>query len=57
LTSGSTKLASSGIIDPATARKLGEVAGVDCLVSGSLTLLGDSVLEFRRDACDSSAAP
>lgn len=37
------KLAASGIIDPATARKLGEIAGVDALVTGTITPLGDSV--------------
>jgi TolB-like protein len=37
------KLASTGIIDPATARKLGQVAGVDALVTGTLAPLSDSV--------------
>jgi TolB-like protein len=37
------KLASEGLIDPATARKLGQIAGVDTLVSGTITPLGDSV--------------
>ena len=37
------KLASSGIIDPATARKLGQVAGVDALVTGTIAPLSDSV--------------
>lgn len=37
------KLASEGIIDPATARKLGQIAGVDTLVTGTITPLGDSV--------------
>jgi TolB-like protein len=37
------KLASTGLIDPQTARKLGQVAGVRCLVTGSLTPLGDTV--------------
>ncbi len=37
------KLASEGIIDPETARKLGQIAGVDVLVSGTITPLGDSV--------------
>jgi TolB-like protein len=37
------KLASQGLIDPETARKLGQIAGVDVLVSGTLTPLGDSV--------------
>ena len=37
------KLTSTGIIDPATARKLGEVAGVDALVTGTIAPLSDSV--------------
>ena len=37
------KLASTGIIDPATARKLGQVAGVDAIVTGTITPVGDSV--------------
>lgn len=37
------KLASTGIIDPATARKLGQVAGVDTLVTGTIAPLSDSV--------------
>lgn len=37
------KLASTGLIDPATARKLGEIAGVGVLVTGSITPLGDNV--------------
>jgi len=37
------KLASSGIIDPLTARKLGQIAGVEAIVTGSITPLGDSV--------------
>jgi TolB-like protein len=37
------KLASSGIIDPATARRLGQVAGVDALVTGTIAPVGDSV--------------
>jgi TolB-like protein len=37
------KLASTGIIDPATARKLGQVAGVDALVTGTIAPLSDSV--------------
>jgi TolB-like protein len=37
------KLAATGIIDPATARKLGQVAGVDSLITGTLTPFGDSV--------------
>ncbi|HEV2964491.1 MAG TPA: FlgO family outer membrane protein [Candidatus Angelobacter sp.] len=37
------KLAATGIIDPLTARKLGQIAGVEMLVTGSITPLGDTV--------------
>jgi TolB-like protein len=37
------KLVSKGIIDPLTARKLGQIAGVDGLITGSVTPFGDSV--------------
>jgi TolB-like protein len=37
------KLAITGIIDPTTAKKLGQVAGVDALVTGTITPFGDSV--------------
>lgn len=37
------KLASTGIIDPATARQLGKIAGVDALVTGTIAPLSDSV--------------
>jgi len=37
------KLAATGVIDPATARKLGQLAGVDSLITGTLTPFGDSV--------------
>jgi TolB-like protein len=37
------KLASTGIIDPATARKLGQIAGVDALVTGTIAPMSDSV--------------
>jgi TolB-like protein len=37
------KLASTGIIDPQTARKVGEIAGVQALVTGTVTPFGDSV--------------
>jgi len=37
------KLASTGLIDPQTARQLGRIAGVDALVTGTITPLGDSV--------------
>jgi TolB-like protein len=37
------KLAATGIIDPQTARKVGEITGVQTLVSGTTTPFGDSV--------------
>jgi hypothetical protein len=37
------KLASTGIINPQTAKKLGEIVGVQALVTGSITPFGDSV--------------
>jgi TolB-like protein len=37
------KLASTGLIDPQTARQLGKIAGVDVLLTGTLTAFGDSV--------------
>ncbi|MCI5157099.1 MAG: hypothetical protein D3906_01420 [Candidatus Electrothrix sp. AUS1_2] len=37
------KLSATGLIDPATARKLGKIAGVDALVTGTLTPFGDNV--------------
>ena len=37
------RLASSGIIDPASAQKLGQITGVEILVTGTLTPFGDSV--------------
>lgn len=37
------QLAQTGLIDPKTARKLGEIAGVEALVTGTLTPFGDSV--------------
>ena len=37
------KLSATGIIDPATARKLGQVAGVQALITGTITPFGDSV--------------
>lgn len=37
------KLAATGIIDPQTARKLGEVAGVQALVTGTIVPLGQDV--------------
>jgi TolB-like protein len=37
------KLSQSGVIDPSTAKKLGQIAGVDALVTGTTTDLRDSV--------------
>ena len=37
------KLAATGLIDPETASKLGKIAGVDALVTGTLTPFGDNV--------------
>ena len=37
------KLAATGLIDPATASKLGKIAGVDALVTGTLTPFGDNM--------------
>ena len=37
------KLASKGLIDPATARKLGKIAGVEALITGTITPFGDTV--------------
>jgi len=37
------KLASTGIIDPSTARQLGKIAGVQVLITGTLTPLSDTV--------------
>src|ERR1039458_942915 len=44
-----------GIIDPATARKLGQIAGVDVLVTGTLTPFGDSV-QLAVKALDATTA-
>ena len=37
------KLASSGLIDPETARALGKIAGVDALITGTITPFADSI--------------
>jgi len=37
------KLSASGIIDPTTARKLGKIAGVDAIVTGTITPFGERV--------------
>ncbi len=37
------KLSSTGLIEPETAQKLGQIVGVEALISGSITPFGDSV--------------
>jgi len=37
------KLSASGIIDPTTARKLGKIAGVDTIITGTITPFGERV--------------
>jgi TolB-like protein len=37
------KLSTTGLIDPQTARKLGHIAGVEAIVTGTITPFGDSV--------------
>jgi len=37
------KLALTGVIDPKTARQLGRIAGVDALLTGSVTPFGDNI--------------
>ncbi len=37
------KLALTGVIDPRTARELGKIAGVDAIVTGSITPFGDNI--------------
>jgi TolB-like protein len=37
------KLALTGVIDPKTARELGKIAGVDAIVTGSITPFGDNI--------------
>ena len=37
------RLSATGLIDPQTAKKLGQFAGVDALVTGTITAFGDSV--------------
>jgi len=49
------KLSATGLIDPETARKLGKIAGVDALITGTLTPLGDSV-RITVKILDSSTA-
>lgn len=49
------KLASTGIIDPATARKLGKIAGVQVLITGTITPLENTV-RLSLKAIDSEDA-
>jgi TolB-like protein len=49
------KLTSSGLLDPQTAKKLGQIAGVDVIVTGSITAFGDSV-RLSAKAMDVSTA-
>lgn len=37
------KLSTTGLIDPATARKLGEIAGVEALITGTITPFGENI--------------
>ncbi|EDN68450.1 conserved hypothetical protein, secreted [Beggiatoa sp. PS] len=37
------KLSKTGLIDPKTARELGKIAGVEALITGTLTPFGDSI--------------
>ena len=49
------KLASTGIIDPNTAKKLGQIAGVDAIVTGIVTPLGDNMrLSIKVIAVDTA---
>ncbi len=49
------KLAESGILDAQTVRKLGQIANVDVVVTGTITPLGDSV-KLSLKAMDASTA-
>ena len=49
------KLASTGIIDEKTAQKLGQIAGVDAIITGTATPLGDSIrLSVKMLAVDTA---
>ena len=37
------KLSATGLIDPQTARKLGKIAGVEALITGTITPFGDTI--------------
>jgi TolB-like protein len=49
------RLAATGIIDAQTARRLGEIAGVQALVTGSITAFGDTV-RLSAKVLDTSTA-
>jgi TolB-like protein len=49
------KLSASGLIDPLTARKLGQIAGVEALVTGTITPFGDSI-RLAAKVLDTSTA-
>ena len=49
------KLASTGIIDPATVQQFGKISGVEVIITGTLTPLGDSV-RFSIKALDTADA-
>ncbi|MEM4188343.1 MAG: FlgO family outer membrane protein [Candidatus Hadarchaeum sp.] len=42
------KLAASGVMDPATIKKLGQIAGADALASGTTTPFGETVRVFIK---------
>lgn len=47
------KFAIEGLVDPETARKLGKLIGVDTVISGTVTPMGDSIrLSVRADAVE-----
>jgi TolB-like protein len=37
------KLSSTGLVDPASSRKLGQIAGVDALITGTITPFGETI--------------
>jgi len=41
------KLSATGLIDPSIAKKLGQIAGVDALITGTITPFGDIALDFQ----------
>ncbi len=49
------KLSADGLLDPGTTRRLGEILGVDVLVTGSLTSFGESV-RVTTKALDAATA-